>query len=682
MPEMICPFCKKAWPQDFRWCMEDGSELEQNIGQYDMADDGMPGLECPDCGARIDPRDEFCAGCGSRLQSAEEARAATEKLSCPKCGNAANPTEPFCGHCGAPLGEEPEVPQAAPAGAPAAASAAACPNCGMTVNPGDAACGTCGQMLAAAAPAYAPPAPAYAPSAPAAPAPAAAMVMCPQCQLELPPGTDYCHSCGYQFVKSEEDIRAAGAVAFSGMGSCPNCGMEMQPGEAFCGTCGFNLAAAAAAAAPEPAAAAVVEQPPAAAASCPNCGMEVQAGETFCGTCGFNLAADATPVPPAPQMETPAPADDSTAGCPNCGMEIFPGENMCSTCGHEIGAAPAAQEPPPAYQPPPAAAAPPPAASGDVSACPTCGMDVMPGETMCTTCGQDLTGESAQYEAAPEPPPAPAYAPPAQEFAQPELEVRESLLKLRCKECGSTRTTQGGMFCAVCGAMIGQDDEYEPYTEPDKPKGARSGDMADPFAPPPDLAGPEPDGGDPFVDDRPAAPEAPMPSLGDVTGSDLVCPQCGLEGYPGTDTCFACGTRFVPQSEVVAAAAASAAVEITDPLALSGEPEPELEPAEYTPAPPAGPSLLDITGETMICSVCGLEAIRGAEICTGCGGRLISAAQEIEQTAAQLQTPEPEPESEPQQAAQAPAGGEKICTCCGSANPDDVEFCAVCGVDF
>lgn len=612
MPEMICPFCKKNWPQDFRWCMEDGSELEQNIGQYEMEEDGMPGLECPECGARIDPRDEFCAGCGARLQSAEQARAATEKLSCPKCGNGVSPSEPFCGHCGAPMGEEPAAPDTAAAAPAAAAAAAACPNCGMAVSPGAASCGTCGQMLAAAAPAFAPPPPAYAPP----PQPRAAMMMCPQCQIELPEGTDYCHSCGYQFVKTLEDVQAAGAVAFSGMGSCPNCGMEMSPGEAFCGTCGFKLAAAVEPA-PTSAPAPAINQTPAAAESCPNCGMAVQPGEVFCGTCGNNLSAAAPPAPVTAVMEPPsAPASAPATGCP------------------------------------------------------TCGMDVMPGETACGTCGQDLTGQSAQYEAAP--PPAPDFAAAGSEPVHPDLEVRESLLKLRCKECGSTRTTQGGMFCAVCGAMIGQDDEFEPYSEPAPAGHARSGDLTDPFAPPPDLGGPEEDAGDPFVDAAPANSEqsAPMPSLGDVTGSDLVCPQCGLAGYPGTETCFACGARFVPQSEIVARAAKS--LEITEPTPLPIEPEPSYEPE------PSGPSLLDITGEQKVCATCGMEAIRGAEICTRCGGSLISAADEIQQTAAQLHAPA----SEPEQAPQAPDGGDKICSCCGSANPADVEFCAVCGVDF
>jgi ribosomal protein L40E len=30
----------------------------------------------------------------------------------------------------------------------------------------------------------------------------------------------------------------------------------------------------------------------------------------------------------------------------------------------------------------------------------------------------------------------------------------------------------------------------------------------------------------------------------------------------------------------------------------------------------------------------------------------------------------------------APAGDEKICSCCGTPNPQEADFCAVCGVDL
>ena len=730
MPEMICPFCKKAWPQDFKWCMEDGSELEQNIGQYEgEIEEGVEGgITCPDCGKPIDPRDEFCAGCGVRLQTAEEARAATEKLTCPGCGGAVAPAEEFCGHCGAALTEEAAAAQAAQQQPPPAANIicpqcslelpagsvychscgyqfvktqeeqpgqqaafsgmGACPNCGMEVQPGEAFCGTCGYNMGGAAAPAAPVAAEQPALPPAAPAAGAA---CPNCGMAVQPGETFCGNCGNPMAQAaapEAAAPQAAPPAATAAGSCPQCGMEVQPGEAFCGTCGYNMGGAAAPAAPVAA-----EQPalppaaPAAGAACPNCGMAVQPGETFCGNCGNPMAQAPAPeaaapqaaAPPAPEAAAPAAPSD---GCPQCGMEIDPGENICSTCGYELTPA-AAAAPAPEAAAPQAAAPPAPEAAAPAApsgGCPQCGMEMEPGETICSTCGYELTAAAA---------PAPAPQPGGIDLDAPEMQVSEAKIALRCPECGSTRMAQGGMFCAVCGAMVGEDDGPSEFAADEAgagelPDGVTPGDLGDPFA----QSAPAPD------PDQAPQDEAPMPSLGDVTGSDLVCPSCGLEGYPGHETCVACGTPLTTQSEVVAATAST--------LHAAPAPEPAsdapLEPGgeepvdEYgAPLPPSGPSLGDITGDVLVCSQCGFEAMPGAEQCTRCGGSFITVAEEMDRVAMDT-VPAPEPEApapaavEPAPATPQPdAGGEgdmKICSCCGTPSPASEEFCSNCGVDF
>lgn len=686
MPTMICPFCKTAWPEEFKWCMEDGAELEQNLGQYDKEeDDGVPGMECPECGARIDPRDEFCAGCGVRLLSREEAEAAAAQFSCPGCGGPINPAEPFCGKCGARTDGSAE-PVAAEATAPAASTGILCPNCGMQNVPGDTFCGTCGQQLAAS-PAQ-PPAPSQPPAA------AQMNIICPQCSLELPQGTDYCHSCGYQFVKDKDDMDAG--RPHSGMGACPNCGMEIQPGDAFCGTCGYSMSgqepAQPAAQAPE----AIVP----AASSCPNCGMETASGDAICGTCGYELSpAAAAPesAPAAPQAGAPAsscpncgmgvdPGDDicgtcgyalretpeaedqdagsydsgsdpsgaepvSEGSCPNCGMAVDPGDDICGTCGYTLrAAAPAAPETVPQE----------PAAAAPASSCPNCGMEVEPGEAFCGTCGTAL--EDAMQDIAE--PQSGQDADSRFDYDSPELAVSEARLALRCPECGSVQTTPGGAFCDSCGAFVSavEHDDAPGGGAPaeDMDPGVRPGDLADPFAQPP-AAAPEPE---------------PAGSVADVTGQDLVCPECGVDGIPGETTCIRCGVPLITQSELVKATAAT--------LHTPG-------PGDAPPmdAPPAA-------GQIFVCSECGMEAPEGANAydgCMACGGALTAsgatAPSAPEPAYAPPPPPEPEPVNLPPMPAPppmpepaAPAGDEKICSCCGTPNPQEADFCAVCGVDL
>lgn len=685
MPEMICPFCKKPWPQDFRWCMEDGSELEENKGQYaDEVAEGGPGMECPECGARIDPRDEFCAGCGSRLQSAESARAIATELSCPKCGVLITMNDEFCGGCGANLLEPPAGSLPAPSADYAAppAAAGACPNCGMQVTPGEVFCGGCGFNMSQA------PAPqqAYAASQPA-PASAASSV-CPNCGMEIGPGETFCGTCGFNLAQAEAPAPAAPAYAppapepvqqtyAAPAGGCPNCGMEVTPGEAFCGTCGFNMSQASAAPVqqehtPPPEPAQQAYSAPAPAGSCPNCGMEIGPEETFCGTCGFNLSP-AQPAAP-PQEMAPPPSAGAAAGCPNCGMEIAPGETFCGTCGFNLSKPSLSSLPDDLVQIKPSQET----SAAPAASCPSCGMMIAPEETFCGSCGYSLIASPAAAAYNPPAQPQETYTPPAppEEYAaqapafDTDVPVPGATVKLACSQCGSTRTSQGGMFCADCGTMVGEDSDIGPS----------------------------------FNDPTPQS--APTISLGDVTGDWLICPTCGVEGAPDSGTCFACGTPLARQAELLAAQ--PPIVEETawqEPPAPHAQPEfsphqyphPEPEPLAAEPAfapPQAWPEPAPVdpaAAANPICVECGGMASPSDAVCPTCGGVLIAPEPVASFTPAAAPPPPPAPVAKP---AHAPfvetkkpglvdfSAGGKVCTCCGTDNTPDAPFCASCGVDF
>ncbi len=119
---------------------------------------------------------------------------------CPQCNVQSQPGAAFCDNCGASLAGVAAPPPAAPV-TPAAAvipgAGVTCPSCGTPAIPGEAYCDSCGGALPAAQPA----APAAPPVQPVAPlptpaAPVGAVVKCPVCRADQPPGQTFCDACG------------------------------------------------------------------------------------------------------------------------------------------------------------------------------------------------------------------------------------------------------------------------------------------------------------------------------------------------------------------------------------------------------------------------------------------------------------------------------------------------------
>src|SRR5919202_39562 len=91
----------------------------------------------------------------------------------------------------------------------------------------------------------------------------------------------FCSNCGQTLAPAPAP---AGAVV-----ACPNCGTQNAATAKFCSNCGTSL------------------QPPANVA-CPQCGTQSSAGTRFCPNCGTNLeAAQKAPPPPSPAEEPPPP---------------------------------------------------------------------------------------------------------------------------------------------------------------------------------------------------------------------------------------------------------------------------------------------------------------------------------------------------------------------------------------
>lgn len=375
MAGMICPYCKLDYPSDYKWCMEDGSELEQNMGQFDENADGATRVPCPECGEPVDIRDIYCGSCATKLEGrlpqpeAEEEeyeepqyeeyneapappipaapayQAPPQDLPtrpCPKCGTEVALDDTFCGGCGAPL--ESAIPAS-----DWTTLGRACPHCAGGLDPEDTFCGSCGHSVE----------PEVAPAAPS---------VCESCGMEVSADDTFCGTCGapvqqqsaapveqYQESAAHQNYAPAVEQSYAGAsegGPCPNCGMDAAPGEAFCGTCGAQLSGGQGGGyQEEPAPLPSISDFTKDIAVCPSCGIPGEPGQTTCITCGVELTTEGNLQPGAPSSFNsfgesedlgapgPAPLSGGSGGadgekiCSCCGVSSPPEAEFCGNCG-------------------------------------------------------------------------------------------------------------------------------------------------------------------------------------------------------------------------------------------------------------------------------------------------------------------------------------------------------------
>jgi hypothetical protein len=150
------------------------------------------GAACPDCGAEVQPADEFCYACGAELKG--RAAAAVTAPSAPESAPAPAPVQPVA----AP---QPDVATEAPV------PLTECPSCGADVKPEDTFCAFCGAALVAAAATtvVAAPSPAL---QPVAPAPSATVAAGPTTSARLvlqPSGIELPLPLGQEIIIGRED---------------------------------------------------------------------------------------------------------------------------------------------------------------------------------------------------------------------------------------------------------------------------------------------------------------------------------------------------------------------------------------------------------------------------------------------------------------------------------------------
>jgi uncharacterized OB-fold protein len=160
---------------------------------------------------------------------------------------------------------------------------------------------------------------------------------CPNGHGELPPGAQFCPTCGAHAIQAP--VQSVDA-------SCPACGTAIVPGARFCRKCGAQVA--------EPATPSPAEQQPqtrdgafptpptTAATSCPSCGAALALEARCCPECGTAMATPSLSPPseqePQTVEESPYPTSSVRASnqCPQCGTLLIPEAAFCPDCGHRL----------------------------------------------------------------------------------------------------------------------------------------------------------------------------------------------------------------------------------------------------------------------------------------------------------------------------------------------------------
>lgn len=125
---MICKQCGAEVPDDHKFCIKCGNDLEKQREEEraaQAANSQGDSLHCPKCGAPIHAGDKFCTGCGADLSIKEtpspelsEPEKIPDEFHCPHCGAEIKPGDKFCIVCGKPLVAEEPAPAAASSAQP------------------------------------------------------------------------------------------------------------------------------------------------------------------------------------------------------------------------------------------------------------------------------------------------------------------------------------------------------------------------------------------------------------------------------------------------------------------------------------------------------------------------------------------------------------------------------------
>lgn len=117
---MICKQCGAEVPDDHKFCIKCGNDLEKQREEEraaQAANSQGDSLHCPKCGAPIHAGDKFCTGCGADLSIKEtpspelsEPESIPDEFHCPHCGAEIKPGDKFCIVCGKPLVAEEPAP--------------------------------------------------------------------------------------------------------------------------------------------------------------------------------------------------------------------------------------------------------------------------------------------------------------------------------------------------------------------------------------------------------------------------------------------------------------------------------------------------------------------------------------------------------------------------------------------
>jgi predicted amidophosphoribosyltransferase len=172
-------------------------------------------VRCLQCGFGNPTDKEFCANCGTKLESPSSTT--TSAAVCPLCNSQLSPGAYFCNHCGAELTR-------------------VCPKCDSEVAPGTLFCHKCGEKLINTCPECS--------SKLSLEARFCKQCgfrfinLCPQCGSQVIPGTQFCNQCGQDLTKA--DIRYV-VVRAEMANVCPQCGSQVTPETQFCKQCGLDL---------------------------------------------------------------------------------------------------------------------------------------------------------------------------------------------------------------------------------------------------------------------------------------------------------------------------------------------------------------------------------------------------------------------------------------------------------